>query len=162
METTITFGKFSGWTTEEVAKAGTPGRSYLAWGAKNLKSSKWRSEFERALREVRTADPELILRAWQVNDPDYTPEDEMGEMAAAKAEARVTEEQLGREPEIEAFWTKWTAKMGRSQSELMVMLASGSHYERPEDIPANRFSSPERRAMYIEFVHAFDALCGVE
>jgi hypothetical protein len=47
----ITFGKFKGHETTEVAKT-TTGRSYLAWGAANLENPKWRKEFQSALDTV--------------------------------------------------------------------------------------------------------------
>lgn len=46
----LTFGKYSGWTPADLAKAGSSGRSYLSWGANNLKSPQWRQVFQDAWR----------------------------------------------------------------------------------------------------------------
>lgn len=52
MSTQITFGKFKNWKVEDLAKAGETGRNYLAWGAENLRSPKWRKIFSAALTET--------------------------------------------------------------------------------------------------------------
>jgi hypothetical protein len=58
----ITFGKFRGTQTTEVAKT-TAGRSYLAWGAANLESPKWRREFQAALDTVSVSEIDLNREA---------------------------------------------------------------------------------------------------
>ncbi len=70
----VTFGKWNGWDTEELAK--TPqGRSYLEWGSENLKSPKWRKEFDRVLSEVSGYDLNLSTQAEITANPDVSPEE---------------------------------------------------------------------------------------
>lgn len=38
MMTTLNFGKFKGWTVEDLAKSGQTGRDYLSWCADNLRN----------------------------------------------------------------------------------------------------------------------------
>lgn len=72
--TTITFGKFQGWEPDKLAKT-TEGRSYLEWGADNLRSPKWRKEFQTALDTVSLDEIDLDLetQAIMASDPqvDY-------------------------------------------------------------------------------------------
>ncbi len=59
----LTFGKFRGWDTNEVALAGSIGTEYLEWCSMNLMNPKWRRECERALRANTGIDTELAIRA---------------------------------------------------------------------------------------------------
>lgn len=70
----ITFGKWQGWDTDELAKSGSFGRPYLEWGAEELKSPKWGKEFQRALSDNQVMDKSAIARAIRQGYPDLVPE----------------------------------------------------------------------------------------
>lgn len=53
MKSTITFGKYKGYTPEQLKRIDS---NYLAWGANNLKSEKWVSEFQQALSTLTIED----------------------------------------------------------------------------------------------------------
>ena len=88
----ITFGKFSGWSTEDLAKT-TDGRNYLHWGMANLKSPKWQAEFKRVLSEVKSTELNINLEAelnYQSGDLDY--EDALKLAQETKAQLEEEEE----------------------------------------------------------------------
>lgn len=62
---TITFGKYNGYTAKEVAIADS---GYAAWAAANLKSDFWRKEFVQALNDAKTATVEEVVAATVGND----------------------------------------------------------------------------------------------
>lgn len=70
----ITFGKWQGWDTDELAKSGSFGRPYLEWGAEELKSPKWRKEFQRALSDNQVMDKNAIAKAIRQDYPDLVAE----------------------------------------------------------------------------------------
>ena len=53
MKSTITFGKYKGYTPEQLKRIDS---GYLTWGASNLKSEKWASEFRQALSTLTIED----------------------------------------------------------------------------------------------------------
>jgi len=57
----LTFGKWQGWNTEDMART-FEARGYLEWGKENLKSPKWRKECERVLK-ITNYDEELSIKA---------------------------------------------------------------------------------------------------
>jgi len=71
----ITFGKFRGWQTMDLAKAGQVGRDYLSWGAENLRSPKWRKEFQDALDATQEIDVRLTANAIMIDAPDLPCDD---------------------------------------------------------------------------------------
>lgn len=70
----ITFGKWQGWDTNKLAKSGSFGRTYLEWGAEDLKSPKWQNEFKRALTENQVMDKNAIAQAIRQDYPDLVAE----------------------------------------------------------------------------------------
>ncbi len=71
MNTKITFGKFKNWEVSELAKSGEAGRNYLAWGAENLRSEKWRGIFGEALAETQL-DKRLAAQAISQQEGDIS------------------------------------------------------------------------------------------
>jgi len=80
----ITFGKFNGWDTLDLAKAGGEGRGYLEWGKDNLKSPQLRKAFADALKADVHADEQLIYQALRVSYSDIEIE-EMEQLAREQA-----------------------------------------------------------------------------
>lgn len=83
----ISFGKWQGWDTDKLARAGSFGRDYLTWGSQELQNRKWKLEFKRALDENQEMCPKAMEQAIREQFPHLTPEidqeidSEMGEWA---------------------------------------------------------------------------------
>lgn len=59
----LNFGKFKGWSTEDLAKAGNCGRNYLSWCADNLKNYGIRQTCAKVLSENHGIDFHLAVKA---------------------------------------------------------------------------------------------------
>lgn len=103
--TQITFGKWQGWDTERMAKF-TDGRSYLAWGAENLKAPQWRKEFQRALDSIPATEIDLDLEAQSIMHSDAQIDPEDAYILARDARAELIEDQE-REKVYEAAKTRF-------------------------------------------------------
>lgn len=62
MKSTITFGKYKDSTPEQLKRIDI---DYLTWGAANLRSPKWRNEFQEALDSVTELDREFAQ--WELD-----------------------------------------------------------------------------------------------
>lgn len=156
MSAPITFGKFRGWSVEEVAKAGESGRNYLKWGMDNLKSPFWRKEFERGL-SILDADPALILRAWDL-EGECEIEHRDFEMQAAQDEAEALKAEWAREAQEREIIRRWAAKFGKTEEALRGTARTISwNYDDFDDVPNSKFSSPARRAEFKKFYQEWEA-----
>lgn len=147
---TITFGKYSGKSTEELKQID---QNYLAWGAQNLKSEYWRNQFAAALRSCTRHDTILEMCHW--DNISY---------AEANAQLRHIEAIDAADAELEAaqrakedaVFAKWAPVIGKSVANTRQLC----HYwgQDWQDAPATRFSSPAAfenfKAMMIEWEQA--------
>lgn len=92
----LTFGKFNGWDTEKLAQT-SEGRDYLEWGAENLRSPKWRKEFQRVLDNFSASDIDIMAEAKAIlaNSPDIGWDE-------AETVARVLKEEAEQAEAVEA------------------------------------------------------------
>ncbi len=154
----ITFGKFNGWTPSDLARAGVEGRSYLSWGANNLKSPAWRKVFEDALGETSATDLHLAARALVIADPGIGYDEALRfvqEEAAERAEddARAAAYDEKRQQIAE----KWGKVLGAPASRLLEL---GKREETGDwqEIPQRFFSSPAAREGFMNFMAEFVAV----
>lgn len=151
----LTFGKFKGWTPSDLAKAGTEGRSYLVWGANNLKSPQWQRIFESALSGNSVTDLSLAARSLVIADPGIGYDealrfvhDEEAERVESDASAAAYDEKRKQIAE------KWAKKAGVPAARL---IAAGEREETQdwESIPQRCFSSPAARETFMAFMAEF-------
>lgn len=159
----ITFGKYQGWDTDNLARAGAWGKDYLEWGARNLKSRMWRQEFERALRQAGAADSHLTALAISQTDAEIDYDEAL--RIAREHELEAAEYEAGQKrvrAAQRAVEAKYAAILGVSESDARTAIntvnravVSGSGFP-----PRNRFSSNERyqnmQAMYQEWVACYE------
>lgn len=158
----ISFGKYQGWDTDALARAGAWGKDYLAWGAKNLRSPMWRQEFERALREAGPDDGHLTALAISQTDAeiDYDEalriarEHELEAAEYAEGQKRVSAAQRA----VEA---KYAVILGVSERDARTAINAVNRAVVGGGFPPrNRFSSDERyqqmQAMYQEWVACYE------
>lgn len=155
----ITFGKFSGWNTEDLAKADKTGREYLYWGANNLKSEMWRREFDRAQRLQVAQDDALAAKALLVSDPD---------LGMYEAQHIVSEEKSERE-RVDRFVAAFDAARdaviacwlpnfpNKTAAQLRGIAGKWEHTEWHE-LPLGNFSSPAARAAFMGFMAEYTAV----
>lgn len=155
----ITFGKFSGWNTEDLAKAGKTGRDYLYWGANNLKSEMWRREFDRAQRLQVAQDDTLAAKALLVSDPD------LGMYEAQRIVSDEKAEEAERDRFVAAFDAARAAVIacwlpsfpGKTAAQLRGIAGKWEHTEWQE-VPLGNFSSPAARAAFMGFMDEYTAV----
>lgn len=137
---TITFGKYSGKSTEELKQID---QNYLAWGAQNLKSDYWRKEFAVALRSVTRQDTILEMCHWDNISPEEA-DAQLRHIEAGEAEdARLEAEQRAKE---DAVFAKWAPIIGKSVADTHQLCRYwGQDWK---EAPATRFSSP---AAFVNF-----------
>lgn len=150
---TITFGKYSGKTTEEL-KSIDP--EYLRWGARELRSQYWRSEFAKASTTITRLDEAraiakdgdvCVSEAMDYLNEVQRHEDEMAAQMATAAAA-----------ELEVL-KKWAPIMGKSVAQLRSI--RNSYRTDWNEVPARMFSSVEMHrnfcAMMLEVEAASEA-----
>ena len=162
----LTFGKFNGWNLSDLART-TAGRRYLVWAADGLRSPKWRDACSAALRSVPTnevdADINLSARAIQANDPhDFVDIYEARDCAIADRE-----DAERHEAEAAAFYARQAAVYAEFADRLQaagVSIADAKkavamvnrQYERPDEVPAARFSTPARRDLIVAIANRLE------
>lgn len=150
----ITFGKFQGWDTLDLAKAGEDGRNYLRWGAESLKSPFWRKEFEQALKVDIQSDIELMAQVTIIRNPDIG-YDEALYFAQAEIEQNAETDAMLADVEAkqEAVIQKWLPRMvGKTTENLRGI---GKRFEfagELDQIPLSRFSSVQAKQEFLDFM----------
>ncbi len=131
---TITFGKYSGKSTEELKRID---QEYLFWGAQNLKSEYWRNQFAAALKGCTHEDRIYEMMHWdnisyeEANAQLRRIEAIDAEDADREAEQRRTED---------AVFAKWAPIIGKSVADTRQLCRYwGQDWQ---EAPAARFSSP--------------------
>ncbi len=158
----VTFGKWNGWDTDNLAKAGMAGRSYLEWGSENLESPKWRTEFKRALADNTTSDLHLVASAAAKADGiTYEEAYEWAEEMKLEADAHAAkEEKLGK---LQNYFVRQLTEIGVSQ---MGIVHLKSHYwEIDEMVEAGRaqFETAEKQAFILDLCNRYvEAVAGIE
>lgn len=151
----ITFGKFKGWSTDDLARAGSTGRGYLSWGKENLRSPKWRKEFQRALESPTDQDLHLTALALSQGEDDLSYDEAMifarDEAEEAKEHARFEGALAKAQADVIAVWI---GKLGRSERELRA-LAHKFEFVDLDEVPTERFSSPAVKVRFGEFLKAW-------
>lgn len=152
----LTFGKFKGWDTEDLAKAGDSGRDYLRWCADNLKSPKWRTECERSLK-AGGFDEALAAKAIRDGEGDIS----LDEALFLVREERAAQEEEDRiwaavEEAQENIIVEYATQMGVPANKLRQLY---KRYELGgwEQLPASKFSSPEMHRLFQEFMQNIEA-----
>lgn len=145
----VTFGKWQGWDTDDLART-TDGASYLEWGKKKLQSPVWRDEFARALREAAPMDDELEVRATLKANPEIEEEEVweiIQERKAEAAEYETKEKALG-EARAKVV-AKYATLAGVDVQTMRNAIGQVENYVMRFDEmpPTSRFSSPERAEM---------------
>lgn len=156
----VTFGKFNGWDTNDIAKAGEPGRNYLRWGAENLKSKKWRDEFDRALQEntYTGTDVALHAKAMMVQDGFLDWNDALAlaqEMAYTDAELQKEADE--HEAKREEFLAKWAEKFGVTRDVFVPAAKRILNAHSFGELSRSQFSSDEKYNLAQEMVSDADA-----
>lgn len=153
----ITFGKYQGWDTEDLAKAGEAGRSYLNWGADNLRSPKWRKEFSRALAiSAREQDEWLTASAIVQDCPDIGYED--AHMAAREEIAFRQEwerEEIALENAQRPVLEQWAPILGVTIPKARSIAMK--HEVDYQKLPASRFSSVQKHKAFLAFMEGWMA-----
>lgn len=156
----ITFGKYNGRDTLELASSGQTGRSYLEWGAQNLQSPKWRRAFQEALAasvEYSVQSEANLITADERFDSQERAE--MVEYLKVMERERV---------ESDAKWETWrqelyqivnehSIKMGITFGKANAMVKRYFESGDYQEVTAKNFSSPEKHTAFIEFMQALDA-----
>jgi len=153
----ITFGKFKGWETEDLARAGNTGRKYLRWGADNLKSPKWAREFERVLTSSpldAKYDIDLMAQAIVIDAPDISIEESYIIAREEFGHSSYVEEQYKQYiAQQDAAVSKWAQIMGIEESKLRAL---GKRFENSwwELSPSN-FSSKQMFENFQKFMEEY-------
>ena len=163
MSKKFTFGKWSGWDTDDLAKT-TDGKSKLEWGKKKLQSPQWREECARALREAGPSDEALEVLATVRANPDIDEveawqivQDRKAEAAEREAEEAATEEARA------AVVAKYATMTGVDEATMRKAIRQVETYVMRWDEmpPVSMFSSPERAKMmgqaYEEWMECYGA-----
>lgn len=156
----ITFGKFQGWDTEKLAQT-SEGRGYLEWGAEDLRSPKWRKEFQRVLDDFSAADIDIMAeaKAILVNSP------EIGWDEAETVAEMIKEEAEQSEAVADAFEKaedQLRAEMSRTYSDTksvdqLIRLIKSGDYQSWIDQGKIKFSSSKNQKIVTTAVKAFEA-----
>ena len=154
----LTFGKYSGWTPADLAKAGSSGRSYLSWGANNLKSPAWRQVFEDALGETSATDLHLAARALVVADPGIGYDEALRFVTEEEEErAESFSRAAAHDEKRQQIAEKWGKVLGTPASRLLEL---GKREETGDwrEIPQRFFSSPSAHEGFMSFMAEFVAV----
>jgi len=149
----ITFGKFKGWETEDLARAGAKGRDYLHWGLFRFTDPKWLKEFRRVLDLPIEYNFKLMVQAIVADTPDITSEEAC---MIAHEELEYTnyvdeeyEDFLNQQETI----SKWAKTIGVSEKKLRTL------HDKFKDswhlLPATMFSSDEMYENFCKFMEEF-------
>ncbi len=150
----ITFGKWQGWTTDDLAKSGKTGQSFLIWGAENLKSSKWRKDFQRALNENSELDVDLMARAIEQDDPETVILDSARKFAEEEIrEAKAQAEYNEKDAQMQNFLRRKLSELGISDAGVRFIVSSTHQdFEELERFGRIQFSSEARKKGVLDLV----------
>lgn len=145
----LTFGKYQGYETEDLAKF-SDGRAYLAWGIQKLDSPKWRAEFERVLTLPVAIDIDREAESIMAGDAQIDPRAAYGLAKNYAAQLLVEEkaDELKTTAEAELKAALVAAGMDARQVKAIVNLIGSEPAERlaeAEKYGRIRFKNPERR-----------------
>lgn len=151
----ITFGKYKGWDTEDLAKAGEQGRNYLHWGSGNLRSPKFAREFERVLNLSVEYNEALMVKA--VVEAENIHPDDARIYVQEELERIAKDNAVGDELEKagEILIAEYTAKMSTTPNKLRG-LAHKWQWAWEGRFSARQFSSQENFALFVEFMTKWD------
>lgn len=150
----ITFGKFQGWDTLELAKAGEEGRQYLRWGKDNLQSPQWRKAFADALKADVHADEKLIYRALRVSYDD----DEIQAMEdLAREQAADYESEKAYDDSLAKIRAKYSAILGVSEQK-MRDLAFRYAFQHETLYEEKNFSSHQKFLDFDAFIKEYESV----
>ena len=142
----ITFGKWQGWDTDDLART-EDGRNYLSWGTNNLQSSQLKAEFARALANAGQPDETLEIRAIVRANPDIDEAEAWQIVQERKSEALENERQEARMESCRAIVVqKYATLTGLDNAIIRKAIKQVETYEMrwSELPPVTMFSNPER------------------
>jgi len=152
----LTFGKFRGWDTEDLAKAGETGRNYLYWGSSNLRSPKWAREFERVLGLPVEYDETLMVKALIDSESDIDYDDAQtyvrGQLISI-AEDDAYEKQLT--DSGETLISEYAPKLNSTANKLR-RLAHEWQWNWEGAFSPKQFSSRRNFDLFVEFMTKWD------
>lgn len=152
----LTFGKFEGWDTDDLAKAGEVGRDYLQWCSRNLRSPKWRRECERVLKSNSASeiDEHLATEAIVVDSGDIS-YSEAQIFARDEIAQREEDDQLfaAMERAKEQVVAEFAGKMDVAEAKLR-QLQSQYEFGGWERLSPRNFSSQEKYEQFVAFMEA--------
>lgn len=151
----ITFGKYKGWDTEDLAKAGEQGRNYLHWGSSNLRSPKFAREFDRVLGLPVEYNEALMVKAI-VEAENIHPDDALvyaREELEGVAEDNAVEDKM--EKAGEALLAEYAPKMSTTANKLRG-LAHKFQWNWEGHLSAHQFSSQSNFNNFVEFMTKWD------
>ena len=140
----ITFGKWQGWDTNDLAKAGEAQRDYLRWGAANLQAPKWRKEFADALKRNQSFDQKMVACALHQEYDDLDDED-IDRLSVAECQER--DEDNRRDAQMQACIAKHAAIIGTSAQKLERL-----YWNFFDDYKESQFSSHQKFEQFDAFV----------
>jgi hypothetical protein len=147
MATQINFGKYRGWTMEELAQAGPEGRSYLQWCAGNLRNPQLRKAAESALAtcSVNSLSPALMRRL-EVQLGELTPEEIEREIEDRQHEA---EEEAKRDAIIGSAETQLKSDLRTlGANEQVIGFVWRNRHDADIVFETVKFSSPEKERLF--------------
>lgn len=148
MATILTFGKYKGWSMEDLAQAGKYGRNYLHWCATNLQNPAQRSAADRALKIFTQPKEELIYRMIAA-EPDYR------EWDAEEIECEV-ENEIAQAGEDAIYAERLAAREDQLRADLVAMGCTSevvnfvmlNQYDADIVFARIKFSSVEKQAAF--------------
>lgn len=156
----MTFGKFNGWGLGDLARTAA-GRRYLTWAADSLRSPQWRDACAAALRGVPAdqvdTNVNLAARALMAEEPSGYEDIYDAERAVVEDReeaARLAAEEARQSEAETAIYAEFAGRIAaagltvtQARKGVAVVIRD---YERPEDAPADRFSTTARREIAVE------------
>lgn len=147
---TITFGKYSGKTTEQL-KSIDP--EYLRWGARELRSQYWRNEFAKAAATVTRLDEARAI----AKDGDICVTEAMDYLDELERNENETARQLAAAESAElVVLNKWAAVMGKSVGQLRSI--RNKYHSDWNEVPAQMFSSSTAHRNFCAMMAEADAV----
>jgi hypothetical protein len=145
MKSTITFGKYKGYTPEQLKRIDT---DYLAWGANNLKSSKWVDEFKQALSTV-TIEDEAASMIRQ--DPDITFGEALNYLREMKELDAEQDEMIAKYESTKAsIAQEWSAESGQPLAKIQAIIR---RFEFGWDVvTVNNFSNTRQFDLFVKYM----------
>lgn len=150
----LTFGKFSGVDTMELAAGGDTGRDYLEWGAENLKSPKWRQLFDEALVANVAYDMEAEARLIVRDQGDISFDEAMHQLRMMNEWEEETDHALAAYEEWKEEYRAALVEIEVAHPRVVSELLEGGDISDLESLGV-QFSSPQRRAEVAALIEEF-------